>query len=84
MESFAAVYLPAFATWAAICGTYAVARRSWVELTLLGFLVNLPVVALWLFARRAGVAAGFAINGAFLAWFAVSLVRNVWLTRARR
>ena len=84
MNDVGAVYVFAFVTWVLICGSYALARRSWLELAATGFLVNLPVLALGALSPRAGVVAGFAVNGGFLLWFVVSLVRNAWLTRAKR
>jgi hypothetical protein len=82
MNSTAAAYLFALVTWVLICAAYALARRSWVELAVTGFAVNLAVLALGALAPRAGVVAGYAVNGGFLLWFVVTVVRNVWLTRA--
>ena len=73
MDGFAALYLPGFVAWTIICGTYALAQRSWVDLVGLACVVNMPLWALWLFAPAVSVVTGAIVNTCFLILFLLYL-----------
>jgi hypothetical protein len=62
-----------------ICASYALARRSWVELLTVGGIITLLLSLLVVPLPRTAAILAVTVNGGFLLVFLCSVARNAWV-----